>query len=426
MSRVVAPLLAVAVVVAGCAGTSHEMKRRTPRMAAADFTEPTAPSAATESAAKGPYAEIAASIEALALRRQVTTLLTRLTAEPSSPELREELGRLLVENGHAGLALAPLQDAFYLRPGRMATASLLARAFVESDRGGDALALAKRLVEERPENAERWLFRAEVERRLGRLEAAVASASRCLLIEPHTHAARAVLGFAYADLGRRAIARDLLLEALDGESIERHAVEHRLGRLAMDDEDWQTALDHLGRSLQSLPDYAAALNDRGVVYARLGRWSEAKADFAAAVKLDAELAEAHLNLANLLIDEGAEPQALAALRAASRQGTDPAAFFVAAGRLYALDVSTSTGRSAAVNYLHRARELVAADTRTAIDRALGKIQGLPPPAMPQATVEAVEVPAAPPAAAQPAPPTPSAPAPKASKTDVDAFRPSVD
>lgn len=427
MNKLAASAVALTVTLTACAGTSREVKRRAPRMAAASFTEPTAPSAVTESAARGPYAGIAASVQSPEVRKQVEALLTKLASEPSSPELREALGRMLVENGYAQLALAPLQDAFYLRPGRMATASLLARAFVESDRGGDALALARRLVDERPEAAERWLFRAEVERRLGKLDAAVRSASRCLLIEPHTHAARAVLGFAYADLGRRAIARDLLLEALEGDSIERHSIEHRLGRLAMDEEDWQTALEHLDRSLSRMPDYAAALNDRGVVYARLGRWSEAKPDFAAAVKLDPDLAEAQLNLANLLIDEGAEPAALAALRSASKQGTDPAAFFVAAGRLYALDVSTSTGRNAAVNYLQRARELVAADTRAAIDRALGKIQGLPPPAMPQATVEAVEVPTAPPAAKPPAQVAPSASAPKPSKTDAaDAFRPSVE
>lgn len=430
MNRMLGFVLAAAVATTGCAGASREVKRRAPRMAAAAFTEPTAPSAATEAAARGPYAGLAAAIAPAELRGQVEGLLARLGAEPSSPDLREELGRLLVDSGHAKAALAPLQDAFYLRPGRMATASMLARAFVESDRGDDALALARRLVEERPEAAERWLFRAEVERRLGRLDAAVKSASRCLLIAPRTHAARAVLGFAYADLGRRAIARDLLLEAVEGESIERHAIEHRLGRLAMDDEDWQAALEHLGRSLQHLPDYAAALNDRGVVYARLGRWGEAKTDFAAAVKLDAGLAEAQLNLANLLVDEGAEPAALAALRSASEAGTDPAAFFVAAGRLYALGVSTATGRSAAVSYLRRARELVAADARAAIDRALAKIDGLPPPAMPKSTVEAVEVPAPQPAPAK-APPT-AAPAPAPGRTGikpgapVDAFRPSVD
>lgn len=429
MNRLRVLILTGAVLAAGCAGASREVKKRAPRMAAAAFTEPTAPKAVTEAAMQGPYAGLAALVEPGDLREQVEALLARLAAEPSSPDLREELGRLLVENGYAKPALAPLQDAFYLRPGRMATASMLARAFVESDQGANALALARRLVEERPEAAERWLFRGEVERRLGHLDAAVKSASRCLLIAPQTHAARAVLGFAYADLGRRAIARDLLLEAVEGASIERHAIEHRLGRLAMDDEDWQTALGHLGRSLQQMPDYAAARNDRGVVNARLGRWGEARADFAAAVELDPDLAEAQLNLANLLIDEGAEPAALAALRRASDAGTDPAAFFVAAGRLYALDVSTATGRRAAVNYFERARALVGADTRAAIDRALGKIKGLPPPAMPRASVEAVEVPAPPPPApAKPAAPAPASPVRKESTTDaaVDAFRPSVD
>ena len=102
---------------------------------------------------------------------------------------------------------------------------------------------------------------------------------------------------------------------------------------------------------------------------------------------------------------------------------------------------TASVPNASVKYLQRARALVGADTREAIDRALGKINGLPPPAAPKATVDAVEVPAPPrapaaphavqppPAATPPGQPKPAQAQPgkqPRSDTAVEGFRPSVD
>jgi Flp pilus assembly protein TadD len=379
----------------------------------------------------------------------VAQILGRLNTDGANADLREKLGRLLLEEGYPNFAIAPLKDAFYLRPGRLSVAAVLARAFVEAGKGEHALELSKRLVDERPYHYGRWLFLAELQRRLGLNDEALASAGRCLLINPEAGEARVIMGYILADRGSAALAKSLLERAAEQEGTDRKAIYHRLGQLAMAEEDWQSALEYLRTSLKEKEDFAAARNDLGVVYARLGRWKEARQAFEEAVSLDPQLAEGQLNLANLLVEEGNKKEARASVEAARQVGTDRAAFYVAAGRLFALDVSTATGRSAALGYFKKARPLVNPETRSAIDRAVAKIESLPPPAQVQPAaadrqkepaVLSTELPIKEPAAqeekpAAKAPPTvqpagrvPVAPAPNESTPadEAESFRPSVD
>lgn len=427
-------ILAAMLLLAGCSHAKPKAQQPL-ALAPAAFKEPAAPAAATGTTASLPYASILEQGVAEPLRTAVEDLLNQLAADTANADLRDELGRLLVAGERPELAILPLQDALYLRPGRLATAAMLAEAYVAAERGKEALALAQRLVRERPYQDDRWLFRAEIERRLELRSEAVRSASRCLLINPDAAAARAVLGYVYADQGRDGLAKKLLTEALADPKIDRAPLEYRLGALAIAAEEWQLALEHLGRSLAAKPGYAAARNDRGLVYARLGRWGEARAEFTAAIAADPELAEAHLNLANLLIDEGAKERAVAEMKAAHGVGVDPAAFFVAAGRLYALDASSQTGRELSLDYFNRARPLVDAGTQAAIGRAISKIRTLPPAAPRPAslqpidgTASATQVPAPGPAAPQPRDVAPApAPAPPPERAEEgDEFRPAVE
>jgi tetratricopeptide (TPR) repeat protein len=382
---------ALALALVACAHAAPE-RHGALGLAPAAFTEPAVPQTGRAAAGALPYAAILPQIDDAALRSRVAEQLQRLAADSASADLRDGLGRLLVDAKLPGLAVAPLQDALYLRPGRLSTAALLAGAYVDAGRGDEALALARRLTGERPYQDDRWLFRAEIERRLDQRAAARDSAERCLLINPDAAPARAVLGFLYADEGRAALAKQLLAEALSDPGADRAPLEHRLGSLALDGGDYQEALEHLDRALEARPDYGAAHNDRGVALARLGRRDEARAEFAAAAAAAPQLGEAHVNLANVLIDDGAREKA-AEQMAAAGEGVDPAALFVAAGRLYALDVSSATGRARSLAYFERAGPLVDAPTRAAIERAVAKIRSLPPAAAKAVAPAAGAVPA---------------------------------
>ncbi len=399
--------LGVALVIASAAvGCSHDRASRAGgarEIFPASFTEPTAALAVTGPAASlkvaKPYAEILKWIvddHALPdnVASRIEDKLDALADDAGNPELRIELAEILMEVRQYELAIAPLRDAFFLRPGLLRAAAMLADAYVQAGRESEALALARKLVDDNPHSHGRWLFRAEVARRAGLLDEAIRSSQTTLLIRPEVSQAKAVLGFIYANRGNTLLAKKLLEEVAGKDGIQTYAVEHRLGRMALDEENYSAAIEHLERSLDDKPDYAAAHNDLGLVYTKLGRWDDARMQFEKAVKADENLAEAQVNLANLYIDDELDAKARLALQKASQVGTNPAAFFVAAGRLYALSVSTSAGRSAAIRYFRKARPLVGGETRAQIDRAMEKFASLPPPAEPmnEPPVQAADVP----------------------------------
>jgi len=77
-----------------------------------------------------------------------------------------------------------------------------------------------------------------------------------------------------------------------------------LGKSLVRSEAWSGALDALGRLALLAPSDAAAHNDLGYVYYRLGREEEAEASYRRALECDPLLAGAHNNLGALLADFG--------------------------------------------------------------------------------------------------------------------------
>jgi len=69
-----------------------------------------------------------------------------------------------------------------------------------------------------------------------------------------------------------------------------------LGRMAEERQDYQRALEEYDAALRVNPDIIDALNDAGLVYARLGRWDEAIANFEHITALTPNKAVAHFNL----------------------------------------------------------------------------------------------------------------------------------
>ncbi|MBI1738106.1 MAG: hypothetical protein HYR58_02530, partial [Acidobacteria bacterium] len=79
---------------------------------------------------------------------------------------------------------------------------------------------------------------------------------------------------------------------------------------AIEKKDFQRAVDALQKYLAEKPDDALAHVQLGYAFVGLARQDEARAEFVRAIALDAKLAEAHLNLALLLMDH--EPAAAVA------------------------------------------------------------------------------------------------------------------
>jgi tetratricopeptide (TPR) repeat protein len=66
--------------------------------------------------------------------------------------------------------------------------------------------------------------------------------------------------------------------------------------LAESRQDYDRALDEYAAALRINPDIIDALNNQAFVYAHLGRWGEATANFKRIIELTPNKAVAHLNL----------------------------------------------------------------------------------------------------------------------------------
>jgi len=97
---------------------------------------------------------------------------------------------------------------------------------------------------------------------------------------------------------RAAEALDLLAQARE---LEPHNPEipADIGKVLLDEQQYDGALTELSRALSVDPRNALALNNRGVAFAALGQTEAARLDFESALRLDPNLAEARENLNRL-------------------------------------------------------------------------------------------------------------------------------
>jgi Flp pilus assembly protein TadD len=72
-----------------------------------------------------------------------------------------------------------------------------------------------------------------------------------------------------------------------------------IGKVLLDEQQYQGAVEELSRAVAMNPGNALAFNNRGVALAALGQRAAASADFEQALVLDAHLNEARENLKRL-------------------------------------------------------------------------------------------------------------------------------
>jgi tetratricopeptide (TPR) repeat protein len=85
--------------------------------------------------------------------------------------------------------------------------------------------------------------------------------------------------------------------------------EYQKASIPIQKEDWAKAKEHLLRAVEIYPAYAAAYNDLGAVYARLGDTVHEREALQKAIRVDDHFVPAYINLAKLAVAEHDFPEA---------------------------------------------------------------------------------------------------------------------
>lgn len=195
-----------------------------------------------------------------------------------------------------------------------------ATALAATGRPIEALRDAQRAVGTDPSSADAWLILSDIQRRAGKLDAALAAADRAAALAPGESAPLRARAAALIDAGR--------LD--DAESAYRRALE-------LDDRDALAraglagVLARTGRAAGALPLFEEALRDEpelvdgrvnyGNALLELGRAEDAAAAYRTALATDPKHEEARLNLAILEFNRDRPVEALEQLEALARHHT---------------------------------------------------------------------------------------------------------
>ena len=212
-------------------------------------------------------------------------------------------------------ALPALQRAAGLLSDDAETHSNLGNALRVLGQPDAAAASCTRALEINPEFAEAHNNLGNALKDLGKLDVAVASYRRALEIRPDYAEARINLGMVLQDLGKPADAAAsyrLVLQA-NPDHAEAHG---NLGNVLQDLGQFDEAVASYRRALETKPDYADAHGNLGNALQDLGQFDEAVASYRRALEIKPDFAEAHSNLGNALRDLGQLDNAVASYRRA--------------------------------------------------------------------------------------------------------------
>ena len=194
-------------------------------------------------------------------------------------------------------------------------ASEVVKRYEERDLEG-AVALCKRLVEQRPDMPLSWLQLAFLERARGRLDEAIAAGQRALALRPADRESASLLGAYLTEAGR---AKDAvaLLEPFARRSPPDIDVLTALGMAEAGVGRFPDALATFRRARDADPTSALTLANLGTVHLMAGDRDAARQAFEAALDLDDSLARAHNGLGVIAAQEGRTDEAIARWRRAA-------------------------------------------------------------------------------------------------------------
>ncbi|SMG16540.1 tetratricopeptide repeat protein [Paraburkholderia susongensis] len=181
----------------------------------------------------------------------------------------------------------------------------------------EAVALVRRAVNLRPEDAALQLNLGNALKALGQIDAAIEQFRNALTLAPTFPMAHYNLGNAYASVGRHEDAADAFERSLrlQPDDVSSHNnlgnALHALGR-------HEEAITSFRRTLELRPGHAGALNNMGMSLNALDRPHEAVPCFEAALAAEPRFVAAHFNLANTFDATGRHAEAVASFEAVLR------------------------------------------------------------------------------------------------------------
>jgi tetratricopeptide (TPR) repeat protein len=238
-----------------------------------------------------------------------------LAVEPKAADVHSNLGGALLQRGQLQQAMAEFQKAIALQPDSALAHNNLGNALSRQGRIDGAIAEFQKAVEFQPALASARCNLGSALLQAGRLDQAILQLQLALELQPD-------LADAYLNLGDALLAKGQVNEAV---SNLRKAVElqpslasacYSLGNALLQQGRADEAAAHFQKALALEPGFAPAHNGLANVLLQKGQANEALAHYREALRLDPQFAEAHLNLANLFLQSNQVDDAIAEFKAA--------------------------------------------------------------------------------------------------------------
>ena len=276
-------------------------------------------------------------------------------AQPRESEFYMVLGEAWRSNRNLEKAAAAYEDALRLKPDSLRAMLALAQASQTLGRfrvADDILQRAIRLV---PGNAPAWFQSGVVAYEGGRVQEAIAKMAKAIKLDPDISGGHTGLAELLGRTGNTPTAEEQLRAALRLDPYDATACD-LLGRVLAGKRQMEEALFDFQKTTRLRPDYAPHLYDyalalssvnrfaesqsaveaalrfdpampeahalAGELYAGQRRFTEAAREYTEAVRLKPDFAQAHLDLARVLVAQGDTASAIEELRKAAA-GPDP-------------------------------------------------------------------------------------------------------
>jgi tetratricopeptide (TPR) repeat protein len=250
--------------------------------------------------------------------RQALDSLRRAAPDPQYAQLAlTSVGSLLLKQGKAQEAVAPLEQAARMSPPNTTTQALLGRAYLEADRPEEALAPLRASAAQDPNQFDTQLGLGNAHLALYHNDESLAAFNAALKLRPNAPEPLVGLGGAYTRLLRYREADDAFARAL---ALKPDDVSALLGRGYLDyyQGRYPALVETARQAARLAPDDATAQTMLGVALATTGDTAGGLRATREGLRLEPENYWPHHTLAFILVREDKLKEALAEARTAAR------------------------------------------------------------------------------------------------------------
>jgi tetratricopeptide (TPR) repeat protein len=212
-----------------------------------------------------------------------------VTDQNGSAELLMQAARVCVHEGDLERATSLLSQAIELDPDN--PMAYLDRGTVYAKKGEEAAGLRDftHVISKKPDMAEAWYGRGTTYVELGQLDSGIADLTQAIRLSPNMSLAYCNRGMAYQSKGSFDLALDDLHTAVRDDSPVVAFCYFALGKLFMDQNKFEQAIESFTKGIERIPSSAEALAYRGRAHEQLGDLEKALADYQAALRVNPSL-----------------------------------------------------------------------------------------------------------------------------------------